>query len=88
MPAIGKATVASMRPQRNAAENLESTALPLSYRPASMRPQRNAAENTLSGVREAVNRAASMRPQRNAAENVGWGLQGGPARDRFNEAAA
>ena len=36
---------ASMRPQRNAAENLEMIADKQTYNEASMRPQRNAAEN-------------------------------------------
>ncbi len=38
--------MASMRPQRNAAENVRSRIMrPMSEDPASMRPQRNAAEN-------------------------------------------
>ena len=36
---------ASMRPQRNAAENRESVRLAGEHDHASMRPQRNAAEN-------------------------------------------
>ncbi len=36
---------ASMRPQRNAAENIEVRGKSSAQCPASMRPQRNAAEN-------------------------------------------
>ena len=39
------APAASMRPQRNAAENLGEFSLSLADDRASMRPQRNAAEN-------------------------------------------
>ena len=62
--------IASMRPQRNAAENV-----PGRYqhgrrvRLASMRPQRNAAENQIRTQACPRPHHASMRPQRNAAEN-------------------
>ena len=61
--------VASMRPQRNAAENL-FLMLPFTrVQSASMRPQRNAAENESVGEQKTSRLGASMRPQRNAAEN-------------------
>ena len=43
---------ASMRPQRNAAENKESRVLVWDPEDASMRPQRNAAENISLYVRK------------------------------------
>ncbi len=60
---------ASMRPQRNAAENLAGPAAQALEGFASMRPQRNAAENVHPGGASTRTRQASMRPQRNAAEN-------------------
>ena len=63
-------TKASMRPQRNAAENRHAANLPDGISLASMRPQRNAAENTLTEIELGQRLVdASMRPQRNAAEN-------------------
>ncbi len=62
--------IASMRPQRNAAENAHTaTDAQIAVR-ASMRPQRNAAENQSGGLTEYRMTHASMRPQRNAAENI------------------
>ena len=58
-------------------------------RPASMRPRPDAAEN--AGGRVAADcraAAASMRPRPDAAENPRSGPAAGPARPRFNEAAA
>ena len=60
---------ASMRPQRNAAENDGMAARRDGGRSASMRPQRNAAENPEIIVALEILLRASMRPQRNAAEN-------------------
>ena len=63
--------IASMRPQRNAAENPSGAITQGASQMASMRPQRNAAENAQNPHRMRVDRqAASMRPQRNAAENI------------------
>ena len=42
--------MASMRPQRNAAENAGAVPTVASVYHASMRPQRNAAENVCSGI--------------------------------------
>ena len=62
---------ASMRPQRNAADNLRLSPKELrEIHNASMRPQRNAADN--GRMRVGMNLyyfEASMRPQRNAADN-------------------
>ncbi len=80
---------ASMRPQRNAADNRliwYSTRL---VKLASMRPQRNAADNlrlSPKELREIHN--ASMRPQRNAADNASTALPVACSRRCFNEAAA
>ena len=60
---------ASMRPQRNAAENSEVISIYRLGQHASMRPQRNAAENQWLARFNPVAYRASMRPQRNAAEN-------------------
>ena len=78
---------ASMRPQRNAAENLSLDTHGRIQEEASMRPQRNAAENILAGRDLDRCDGASMRPQRNAAENCQCGV---PSRcgSGFNEAAA
>ena len=43
--ALAPRAIASMRPQRNAAENATLSAICCSHDDASMRPQRNAAEN-------------------------------------------
>ncbi len=79
---------ASMRPQRNAAENmtveLDLTGTTL----ASMRPQRNAAENEARGVISGICVIASMRPQRNAAENFTPFINPFIQIFSFNEAAA
>ena len=79
---------ASMRPQRNAAENVFWNSSRQGQILASMRPQRNAAENAEfpRGAQGAVE--ASMRPQRNAAENR-WARRAYPTSSTsFNEAAA
>ena len=60
---------ASMRPQRNAAENHGNRGRNQPGMVASMRPQRNAAENESGRENRAPGQRASMRPQRNAAEN-------------------
>ncbi len=60
---------ASMRPQRNAAENIPDRELAAMNPEASMRPQRNAAENPSTALLVVLFGQASMRPQRNAAEN-------------------
>ncbi len=79
---------ASMRPQRNAAENIRTHPALGAAEQASMRPQRNAAENTGHGIPRHAHDEASMRPQRNAAENL-LGAHGSSKRlFSFNEAAA
>ena len=80
--------VASMRPQRNAAENIELAPGYKGDTGASMRPQRNAAENNEEDPDHCRRVAASMRPQRNAAENAGHTTHPPSALPRFNEAAA
>ena len=77
-----------MRPQRNAAENLESRTRLWDLSEASMRPQRNAAENEYSWSQRYLKPLASMRPQRNAAENkIKLAMLSAEALG-FNEAAA
>ncbi len=85
---INLTQLASMRPQRNAAENVDFGTWVMYQSCASMRPQRNAAENGRWLHHAHPNLSASMRPQRNAAEN-----EPGLARRQafphcFNEAAA
>ena len=46
--ALPEQIIASMRPQRNAAENAKKRVAKKAAPKASMRPQRNAAENTLA----------------------------------------
>ncbi len=70
--APGSSSSASMRPQRNAAENHEAGGACLPHAEASMRPQRNAAENHGRARIPGAGSQASMRPQRNAAENLIW----------------
>ena len=70
MPDPVRADIASMRPQRNAAENGPPTYASPAPPRASMRPQRNAAENSWALLDDASRGDASMRPQRNAAENL------------------
>ena len=84
-----KTTLASMRPQRNAADNVADLVLAIAGTvDASMRPQRNAADNARAQGALLAHHHASMRPQRNAADND----QGLGRRRRkcggFNEAAA
>ncbi len=86
--ALPSLLAASMRPQRNAAENTETTEQATWVSGASMRPQRNAAENIVGSVRKWNANDASMRPQRNAAENREMGLKRRREMKGFNEAAA
>ena len=79
--------IASMRPQRNAAENVLRRRRLRKNHAASMRPQRNAAENETAAAWMNQRVGASMRPQRNAAENAVHVGKTGPG-SRFNEAAA
>ena len=80
---------ASMRPQRNAAENVKlSKSYALRGYPASMRPQRNAAENLSNLAQDWFPEHASMRPQRNAAENARCANRYCKGSECFNEAAA
>ena len=79
---------ASMRPQRNAAENYRPATGMGQVEGASMRPQRNAAENVDSGTMRVWTSDASMRPQRNAAENKLPHQYKFAKGIRFNEAAA
>ena len=79
---------ASMRPQRNAAENGDPISSCVIYWRASMRPQRNAAENHSRPDLGQSGPQASMRPQRNAAENSPSVIAWRRAEERFNEAAA
>ena len=60
---------ASMRPQRNAADNAVLGRLERIVMCASMRPQRNAADNMCVESAQIIIVDASMRPQRNAADN-------------------
>ncbi len=77
-----------MRPQRNAAENVNQGAPTIMTIHASMRPQRNAAENARAQNPDEFVVRASMRPQRNAAENVTFIRASYAACAGFNEAAA
>ena len=62
---------ASMRPQRNAGENVsEWDNARVQQKRASMRPQRNAGENRENECASEELQCASMRPQRNAGENA------------------
>ena len=62
--------IASMRPQRNAAENGKIAIMSVKTTIASMRPQGNAAENVpVHASKTGRYIRASMRPQRNAAKN-------------------
>ena len=79
---------ASMRPQRNAAENGYLRIADRAVGDASMRPQRNAAENLQAICDTRPGIGASMRPQRNAAENSGIPGLLRNLSDSFNEAAA
>ncbi len=85
---IGLLVDASMRPQRNAAENAEIDPANSRWDAASMRPQRNAAENRGRVFFQRPIDAASMRPQRNAAENSRCGIRCKNCAGGFNEAAA
>ena len=79
---------ASMRPQHDAAENDEDSAVSGRVCDASMRPQHDAAENGAAGTAWPVAWQASMRPQHDAAENQKRSARLLRRRPRFNEAAA
>ena len=80
--------LASMRPGRNAPDNVVAPHLEDVELAASMRPGRNAPDNLYEAVDSAGESRASMRPGRNAPDNQTSTYSAGDRKGRFNEAGA